>query len=71
VEVDLQISAEDYVKRYRTPGAQVLTRSRDGRRVQFPASILQRFVTHVGVVGHFAIEFDAAGKLLGVERIGR
>lgn len=69
VEVELRIGADDYLQHYRAPGAVVLARSRDGRRVQFPANILQRFVDHSGVHGVFAIEFDAAGKLVGIRRL--
>jgi hypothetical protein len=69
VEVDLRIGPDEYLKRYRVPGALVFAHSLDGRRVQFPANILQRFVTHIGVVGRFAISFDAGGKLMGIERV--
>lgn len=67
--VDLTISADEYIKHYRVPGAIVVTRSRDGRRVQFPASILQRFVTHSGIRGSFEIEFDDQGKFTAVQRL--
>ena len=69
VEVELRIGADEYLKRYRVPGAQVLVQSSDGRRVQFPATILQRFVTHAGVTGRFVIRFDDGGKLVGVDRV--
>lgn len=67
--VDLHISAEEYLKRYRVYGAVVATRSRDGRRVRFPARILQRFVTHGGVEGSFEISFDAEGKFSSIQRL--
>lgn len=68
VVVDLSISADQYVRHYRAPGAVVLARSRDGRKVQFPASILQRFVTHAGISGCFDIQFDAQGRFVSIER---
>ncbi len=60
--VDLTITADEYIKRYQTVGAVVHTRSRDGRKVQFPAGILQPYVTHSGIQGTFQIEFDNLGK---------
>lgn len=67
--VDLHISADEYLKQYLISGAVVVTRSRDGRSVRFPASILQRFVGHGGVQGSFRIEFDRAGKFVSVNRL--
>ena len=67
--IDLKISAEEYVKQYQFPGAVVVTQSRDFRRVQFPANILQKFITHGGLAGSFLIQFDNAGKFKGIERV--
>lgn len=68
VEVELRISWSEYLQRYRVGAAQVLAFTRDGRRVRFPANILQRFLAADGVHGHFRIHFDDTGKLLGIER---
>ena len=67
--VDISVPAEEYLKRYRYPGAMIATRSRDGRRVRFPANILQRFVTHTGISGSFEIHFDQQGKFLSIKRL--
>lgn len=69
VDIELLITVDEFVKRYRVPNAVVLVRSSDGRRVQFPASALQRFVTRSGISGRFRIGFDDKGKLVGVERV--
>lgn len=69
VVIDLAISADEYVKRYQVPGAIVVTRSRDGRRIQFPAGILQRFVTHSGIAGSFEISFSDQGKFSSIRRL--
>ena len=66
----LRISADEYLKQYRTPGAVVVTRSRDGRRVRFPANILQPFVTHSGVSGTFVIRFNDQNRFESIERLG-
>lgn len=69
IVVDIFISADEYLKHYQVAGAIVMTKSRDGRRVQFPASILQRYVTHQGIDGSFEITFDSAGKFSGIRRL--
>lgn len=67
--VDLYISAEDYLRHYQGSVHQVVCEARDGRRVRFPTSILQRFVGHGGIQGSFRIEIDDNNKLLGIQRI--
>lgn len=69
VKLDLEISSEEYLKHYRIPGAIVVATSRDGRKVQFPASILQRFVSHSGIRGSFEISFTAEGKFSSIRRL--
>lgn len=69
VDISLLITADEFAKRYRAPNAVVVTTAVDGRRVQFPASALQRFITHNGIAGRFRINFDERGKLLGVESL--
>lgn len=70
IDVDLVISARDYQLYYRQPGTQVRARSTDGRRVLFPASLLQRFVGYGGIQGRFRIEFDSSGRCREIQRLG-
>jgi hypothetical protein len=67
--VSLNISADEYLKSYQHHNAVVFAMSDDGRRVQFPASLLKRFVMHEGIRGRFRIEFDATGKCQAIARI--
>jgi hypothetical protein len=67
--VDLYISADEYLRHYKGQVSQVVCEARDGRRVRFPSSILQRFVTRSGIHGSFRIDFDDANKLVSVKRI--
>ncbi len=69
VDIELLISADEFTKRYCTPSAVVIVCASDGRRVQFPASALQRYITHAGIAGRFRIHFDERGKLGAVERL--
>ncbi len=69
IEIDLDIGADDYLLHYRVPGVFVQTRARDGRRIRFPARLLQPFVGHSGVRGRFVIEYDEGGRCQSVRRI--
>lgn len=69
IEVRLNISGEEYQKLYQGVVQQVAAIAVDGRRVQFPARILQRFVGHQGVHGRFVIYFDEAGKFSTIEHL--
>lgn len=67
--VDITIPADEFIRHYQVSGAVVATHSRDGRSVRFPASILQRFVSHEGIAGSFEITFTDAGKFASVRRL--
>lgn len=69
ITVDLFISADEWLKTYRGEARTVTAKSRDGRRVQFPASILQPYLTHAGVRGSFVIHFDDQGRFAGIDRL--
>jgi hypothetical protein len=68
VVIDIRISNEAYLKQYQVPNCMVNTASRDGRSIQFPASILKPFLLHSGINGSFVIYFDSAGKFQSISR---
>ncbi|WP_315980025.1 DUF2835 domain-containing protein [Aliamphritea spongicola] len=55
--VDISLSSEEFLQHYRGT-AKNLARSRDGRRIRFPAEILRPFLLHSGISGSFVIRFD-------------
>ncbi|WP_253938432.1 DUF2835 domain-containing protein [Hahella sp. HN01] len=67
--VDIHISAEEYLNVYRGSAKNVNAISREGLRVQFPANILQRFVTREGIRGSFVITFDDGNKFHSIEQL--
>ena len=69
VQVNLAISAEDYLAHYQGQANQVVARDTNGRAIRFPSNILQPFVTHEGIHGRFVIEFDAQHKFKGITRV--
>jgi hypothetical protein len=54
-EFHLSISAESYLDYYRGAVKQVFARCPDGLSVQFPAALLQPFVTPEGIHGDFIL----------------
>lgn len=66
----LNLSAERYLSHYQGVARSVSVVSVDGRRVEFPAEHLRRFVTHDGVQGEFVLRFDANHRFIGLERLG-
>lgn len=67
--IDIHISSSEYLKLYEGIAQNVNVRSRDGRRIQFPATILRPFVTRSGVAGSFVIEFDQNMKFQNICRL--
>ncbi len=69
IRFSLSLSPERYLAYYQGAAQQVSVCAYDGRRLQFPASVLRPFVTHEGVHGEFAIRFDGNNKFQGIRRV--
>jgi len=69
IRFTLVIPPERFESWYRGRAREVITRSRDGRTLRFPARVLQPFVTHEGIRGTFEIEFDHRNRFVGIRRI--
>lgn len=67
--VDLNISAEQYLRLYRGEVEHVVARALDGRRVRFPAAMLRGFVSRDGVSGRFRIRYGTDGKLIEIQKL--
>jgi hypothetical protein len=57
-EFHLRITADQYLDYYRGTARHVLVCCTTGQNVQFPASLLQQFVTTGGICGNFALSCD-------------
>jgi hypothetical protein len=64
----LHISGEQYLDYYRGTAKRVIVRAVSGQNVQFPASLLQRFVTQDGVHGDFELICDDNHKVVELRR---
>ena len=67
-EFHLHISPDQYLDYYRGTVRQVIARCTGGQSVQFPASLLQRFVTQEGIHGDFVLTCDEHHKNPRLER---
>ena len=70
IEVRIFISAQEYLLMYKGIARDVSATAVDGRRVRFPAHILQKFVTREGIRGRFLIQFSTEGKFESISRLG-
>lgn len=66
---DLYITADEWLEYYRGVARNVVARARDGRRVQFSAKHLQRYVTRTGVRGTFRMVIDGNHDLVVFEQV--
>lgn len=69
IEIHLNISARKYLLLYQGVAQNVFATAIDGRRVRFPAKILQPFVTHSGVNGRFLIFFGDDGRFSTIKKL--
>jgi len=69
-EFYLRITAEQYLDYYRGTVRHVMVRCATGQTVQFPASLLQQFVTPEGITGHFALTCDEHHRNSRLQRLG-
>jgi len=69
ITFSLRITADEYLKNYKGVGVNVKVKSHDGRNLLFPANVLQKFVTHDGIQGHFEMHFDHDNKFTDIKRL--
>ncbi len=65
----LHITPQQYQTYYQGVAKFVNVRTEDGRNLKFPASELQRYVTHNGIQGRFEIIFNEQHKLIDLIRL--
>ena len=64
----LDISVEQYLDYYRGTANCVIVRATSGQTVQFPASLLQRFVSSEGIRGDFVLLCDDNHKCIELQK---
>lgn len=68
-EFHLRISSTQYLQYYRGAVQHVIARCTSGQTIQFPASLLQKFVAPGGISGKFRLTSDDNHKGLDLQRI--
>lgn len=69
IRFKLDLSYDQYLTVYQGKAKTVSTLSDDGRRIQFPAGNIQRYLTKTGIQGHFEMELTAENKFVAISRI--
>lgn len=65
----LAIPTDAYLAYYQGEAKVVSVIAEDGRRVEFPAKHLQKFVTHAGVYGRFELCFGTDNRFISLNTI--
>ena len=68
-EFHLRIPPERYLDYYRGTIRHVVVRCSSGQNVQFPASLLQKFVTKDGIHGDFVLTSDEQNRGADLQRL--
>lgn len=66
--VFIDIPADKFLHYYAGTVRQIVAKTDEGTVIQFPASILQKFVTHYGVRGYFSIRLGSDNQLISIEK---
>jgi hypothetical protein len=64
IRARIHLSSREFLKYYQGVATEVVATTTDGRTLRFPANVLRRFVTHVGVHGLFVFRYDDHGRLI-------
>ena len=65
----LNVGAREWVRVYRGEASAVRVRDEQGRWLQIPARLFQRYLTHSGVCGRFVLTCDETGRCLSLQRM--
>lgn len=69
IRFKLYLSYDQFLAVYQGIANTVNVQADDGRRIQFPASKIQRFLTKNGIQGYFEMELTAQNKFVAINRI--
>jgi hypothetical protein len=69
VRFHISLTAEKYREYYAGNVNAIQVISDDGRKVRFPANVLQPYLTHSGVQGEFVIQFDDNHRFVSINKL--
>ncbi|SEN72508.1 DUF2835 domain-containing protein [Nitrosomonas marina] len=67
--VVLSISPQQLIQYYEGHASTVVAKTKDGRTIRFPASVLRSLVQGNGVQGLFELVIDVNHKLVSIKRV--
>jgi hypothetical protein len=69
-QFQLHISSDEYLDYYRGAVRSVVVQATTGQTIQFPANLLQKFISTEGIHGDFELTCDNNHKCVGLQRVG-
>lgn len=70
LEVEVSVTPPQIAAYYRGQVRAVIARASNGQTVQFPLSVLHKFISADGIHGRFRLIFDAQNKFERLEPLG-
>jgi len=65
----LRLTAEQYLRVYQGTAKRISVIANDGRRIEFPAQNIQKYLTHDGISGKFEMELTSENKFIGIKKL--
>ena len=65
----LQLTADQFLRVYQGTAKRVSVIASDGRRIEFSAQNIRKFLTHDGISGKFEMELTAENKFVAIRKI--
>ena len=71
IRFTLNISADQFLNVYRGSARKISALAADGRRIEFPASNIQSYLSRNGIQGQFEMELTPANKFIAIRKMSR
>ncbi len=68
-DVRLNIAPDEWLVLYRGEVDAIIATADNGKRVRFPANVMQPYVLHQGLIGHFRLFFNEQMRYVEVQRL--
>lgn len=65
----LQLTADQFLRVYQGTAKRVSVIASDGRRIEFSAQNIRKFLTHDGISGSFEMELTSENKFVAIRKI--
>lgn len=69
IRFTLNLSYDRFLAVYQGSAKTISVLADDGRRIQFPAGNIQRYLTKTGIQGHFEMELTPQNKFVAITRL--